>query len=48
MEKKLFVFTNSDFLPEIIHITQCLLDFINTFEKQDLFVLSTLVEDGTT
>jgi hypothetical protein len=48
MEEKLSVSTNSGFLTEIIHTTQCLLDFINAFKKRDLFVLGTLVEDGAT
>jgi hypothetical protein len=46
-EEKLSVSTNYGFLAEIMHTTQCLLDFINTFEKQNLFVLGMLVEDGT-
>jgi hypothetical protein len=45
---KLFVSTNNSFLAEIIHTTQCLLNFINAFEKWDLFVLGTLVQDSTT
>jgi hypothetical protein len=48
MEEKFSVSTNIDFLAEIIHTTQCLRNFIRAFEKLDLFVLSTLVEDGAT
>jgi hypothetical protein len=40
------VSTNSGFLAEIIHTTECLLDFINAFEKWDLFILGMLAEDG--
>jgi hypothetical protein len=47
-EEKRPVYTNSDFLTEIIHTTQCLLDFISALEKGDLFVLSMLVENDTT
>jgi hypothetical protein len=42
------VSTNGGFLAEIIHTTKCLLDFINTFEKWDLFILGMLAEDGAT
>jgi hypothetical protein len=42
-EEKLFVSTNSGFLAKI-----CLLNFIHAFEKWELFVLGTLVEDGAT
>jgi hypothetical protein len=44
--EKLSVSTNSGFLADIVHTTQCLLDFINAFEKRDLFVLGMFVEDG--
>jgi hypothetical protein len=47
-EEKLSVYTICGFLAEIIHTTQCLLDFINAFEKWDLFILGVLVEDGKT
>jgi hypothetical protein len=39
---------NGGFLAEITHTTQCFFNFITAFEKQDLFVLGKLVEDGAT
>ncbi|CAL1672721.1 unnamed protein product [Lasius platythorax] len=42
-------YTNSGFLADNTHTTQCLLDFfVLAFKKRDFFVLGTLVEEGAT
>jgi hypothetical protein len=48
VRREVSVSTSSGFLAEIIHTTQCLLDFINAFKKWDPFILGMLVEDGAT